>query len=296
MDVPVVLIIFNRPKTTKLVFDQIKKAEPTELFVIADGPRKEIESDRRLCEATRDIIQVDWECDVHKNYADENLGLRTRIPSGLNWVFDQVEKAIILEDDCLPNQDFFRFCEKMLYKYDGDKRVMNITGTNFLGKWKESEQDYHFSIHGGIWGWATWRESWELYDPEMELWSQPGIKERVRDVIADDEEFYYRKKVYNKTASGKIDSWDYQWSFIRLINSGLSVVPSKNTVSNIGFGENATNTNVADAERANLPRYHLSFPLQDNSYVAPDRKYDKEWYKIDKNIVERAFYKLASKL
>ncbi len=281
LSTPVVFLIFNRPETTQEAFEQIAEAEPPELYVVADGPRDEYPEDKRRCDRTRAIIdEVDWECDVHRNFADENLGLRRRIPTGLNWVFNQVTEAIILEDDCVPNHSFFKFCDAMLEEYRDDERVVNITGTNFLGEWKSDVQDYHFSTHGSVWGWATWSACWDTYDVSMELWSDPEVRERIADFISDDAQYYWRRQRYWETYKGELPTWDFQWGFARQINSGLSIVPAKNLVSNIGFGDGATNTGNSRLPQANIPRRKMSFPVDINRFVSPDRKYDKRMFEM----------------
>ncbi|MFM6245941.1 MAG: FkbM family methyltransferase, partial [Dolichospermum sp.] len=128
---PVCFIIFNRPDVTQRVFQKISEAKPPKLLVIADGPRIDKVGEEQKCAATRAIIdQVDWECQVLTNYSDINLGCRKRIYTGLDWVFSQVEEAIILEDDCLPDSSFFRFCEELLEKYRDHPRIMLVCGQN----------------------------------------------------------------------------------------------------------------------------------------------------------------------
>ena len=146
MKTPVAFIIFNRPDTTKRVFEAIRHAKPPKLLVIADGPRADRPGEAEKCAAAREIIEgVDWECEVLTNYSDVNLGCGKRVSTGIDWVFDQVEEAIILEDDCLPNPSFFKFCELMLEQYRHDQRIMSISGTNYLETWKSSIQSYYFS-------------------------------------------------------------------------------------------------------------------------------------------------------
>ena len=150
---PVAFIIFNRPDTTKRVFAEIAKARPPKLLVIADGPRADHPADVEKCAAVRAIIDgVDWDCEVLKNYSDVNLGCKRRVSSGLDWVFDTVEEAIILEDDCLPHPTFFRFCEEMLEKYRDDKRIAMISGDNLQFGRKRTGYSYYFSRYPHIWG------------------------------------------------------------------------------------------------------------------------------------------------
>jgi GT2 family glycosyltransferase len=155
---PVAFLIFNRPDTTARVFEAIRQAKPPKLLVVADGPRPDRPDDIEKCKAARAIVEgVDWDCEVLKNYSDINLGCGKRPATGITWVFEQVEEAIILEDDCMPNPTFFEFCQAMLAEYRDDKRIMMIGGTNFLGEWKSKIQSYHFSFYGGTWGWASYK-------------------------------------------------------------------------------------------------------------------------------------------
>jgi hypothetical protein len=168
MDIAVALIIFNRTDTTKKVFEVLRQVKPAKLLVIADAPRHNYPDDIEKCAATRQIIeQVDWNCQVIKNYSEKNLGNKLRISTGLNWVFEQVEQAIILEDDCLPHPSFLPFCEDLLDKYQDDQRIMTRSGNNFQFGRKRTEYSYYFSRYTLIWGWATWRRAWQHYDAEM---------------------------------------------------------------------------------------------------------------------------------
>jgi len=279
MKTSVAFLIFNRPDTTEQVFAAIRQAKPPKLLVVADGPRVERPGEAEKCEATREIIKrVDWDCELLTNYSDINLGCKQRVSSGLDWVFANVEEAIILEDDCLPHLTFFQFCEELLNKYKNDERILMISGTNMLKKWKIDRQSYHFSYYGGIWGWASWRRAWDHYDVEMKLWSEPEVRKRIRDVLCDLKQYYNREKAFDNVYSGKIDTWDYQWSFARLSQSGLSVVPSANLIANIGFSQEATHTINPFDKNANLSKHPMFFPLKEPLGVAVDREYDYNFY------------------
>jgi len=280
LSTPVALLIFNRPSLTKVVFGEISKVKPKKLLVIADGPRAGIPGEEEKCATARAIVdEVDWDCQVLRNYSDMNLGCGLRPATGITWVFEHVEKAIILEDDCVPHTTFFRFCSELLEKYRNDERVMMITGTNVLGKWKSDVQSYHFSNYGGALGWASWRRAWKFFDYDMELWKYEEVRKRIRDVLADEEQFKYRADIFDMTYRKKgVTWWDYQWGFARLLQSGLSIVPSLNLVSNIGFTKEATHTvNPLDCF-ANLPWYQMPFPLRDPPGVTPDREYDRQFF------------------
>jgi hypothetical protein len=274
---PIAFLIFNRPDTTEKVFETIRIAKPSKLLVVADGPRTDRPGEAEKCAATRAIIErVDWECDVLKNYSEINLGCGKRVSSGLDWVFNTVEEAIILEDDTLPNASFFEFSSQLLDHFRFNTRVMAIGGTNVLKTWKADEQDYHFSYQGSIWGWASWRRAWKLYDYSLKAWRQKEVQELIRKISIEPKYFNFRKNLFEKVIANEVDTWDYQWAFTRLVNQGLTVIPSNNLVSNIGFGVNATHTTNQDSHLANLPAYSIKFPLNHRQTVDFDAIYDKK--------------------
>lgn len=229
---PVVLIIFKREKYTREVFEAIRGAKPSKLFVIADGGRNPEEWE--LCNKTRAIIDnVDWPCEVCKNYSDTNMRTKARVKSGLDWVFSQVDRAIILEDDCVPDQTFFGFCQEMLKKYENDERISMITGDQPVRSWK-SDESYLFSRYFAIWGWATWRRAWKFYDDDMAGWP---THRKNRDLLKS---LYHRgaaqnmTDLFNKEFTGKINSWATRWFSGCFWSGSYSIVPSVNLVSNIG--------------------------------------------------------------
>jgi GR25 family glycosyltransferase involved in LPS biosynthesis len=269
------------------VFEQITKARPPKLYVFADGPNSERDDDEDRCRETRSVINVDWDCEVTREYADLNLGLKQRWVTGFDYLFDHEDRAIILEDDIVASETFFKFCETLLDRYQDDKRIWDINGTNYLKTWKPERQDYHFTYHGSNWGWATWRRCWEEFDPEMELWGRADIRDRIRDVLADRTLFEHSRTVYDRSYQGAIKTWDYPWGFARQLNSGMSIVPAKNLVSNVGFRSDATHTRDAESPIANLQRYDIEFPLSEPDHVAVDRDYDRASFKLRKAWWER---------
>ncbi|MGI0484474.1 glycosyltransferase family 2 protein [Pantanalinema rosaneae CENA516] len=300
MNISVALIIFKRPDLTKKVFERIRQAKPKTLFVIADAPRPERPEEVDLCTTTRAIIDsVDWTCEVVKNYAEINLGCRLRLATGISWVFDQVEDAIILEDDCLPHPSFFQFCQELLERYRDDERIMMISGTNYAGEWKSKLQSYHFSYYGGIWGWASWRRAWKYYDDSMHLWTDQHTKDLIRDLLCDKEQFEAREKLFDSVLKREIDTWDYVWSFARLSQSGLSIVPSINLVSNLGFGLDATHTTNSNSHLSRMKVNPLKFPLQHNNTLIADRDYDRYLFRSlynHKKVFRKILYKLTKLL
>lgn len=278
MKTPVAFLIFKRPEVTEKVFQAISQAKPPKLLVVADGPRHDRPGESEKCAATRAIIdRVDWDCEVLKNYSDVNLGCKQRVSSGLNWVFDTVEEAIILEDDCLPDPTFFQYCEELLNKYRDDKRIMTICGTNTLIEWQSDIQSYHFAYFSSLWGWASWKRAWQYYDIEMKLWLNPQVQNRIRDVIANHQQYLKIKQFFDSAYSDRVDTWGYRWHFTRLSQSGLSIVPSVNLVSNFGATEGAAHA-IETHPTHNLLVSPMSFPLKHPPVVAVDREADRRHY------------------
>jgi hypothetical protein len=263
METPVALLMFNRPACARRVFDAIAHARPKKLFIVADGPRPDRPDDVGKCAAARAAVEhVDWDCEVLTNFADANLGCNLRVATGLDWVFDRAERAIILEDDCLPDPSFFPFCEELLERYADDERVMMIGGTNFLGEWKSPRQSYYFSYFGGTWGWASWRRAWRLNDPEMELWPTVLETRALEYMFPNPRHEAYWKSIFQNLYEEPVrGTWDYQWLLACWMNSGYRLLPEVNLISNIGFSEDATHT-FGDSPFANMPVTPIEFPLK----------------------------------
>jgi hypothetical protein len=272
---PVVLIIFKRPDTTEKVFEAIRLAQPQRLFVIADGPRPDKAAEAEKCAETRAILdRVDWPCEVFKDYSEENLGCQKRVSSGLNWVFHQVEEAIILEDDCVPHPTFFQYCETLLDDYRHDTRIMSISGiTNQFQQ--RSEHSYYYSLYNSCWGWATWKRAWKYFDFDMKLWPIARGQGWLHDLLIDEPTVKFWTDTYQSVYEGKFNTWAYRWKFACWMQSGLSIIPNVNLISNIGFGDQATNTRVKQSNRANQPVEAIAFPLKHPPLVIRDRQAER---------------------
>ena len=275
IETPVAFIIFNRPQTTEAVFAEIARIRPQQLLVIADGPRAGHPDDAEKCSATRSIInRADWGCEVVTHYAETNLGCKRRVSTGLDWVFNQVEEAIVLEDDCLPHPTFFRFCEELLERYRDDRRVMHISGDNFQLGHRRLSASYYFSRYSHGWGWATWRRAWKFYDAEMNLWPDFRDDHRLKDVLGDPGAIASWTRFFQSAYEGKISTWDIQWLFACWAQNGLSILPNTNLVSNIGQGTDATHT-AGKNWFTSLPPASLDLPIQHPRFVVPDTVADR---------------------
>ena len=289
----VLLVIFNRPETTRQVFQSIRAARPTRLYIAADGPRKDKPGEREKCEECKSIVsEVDWECDVKTLFREENLNCGRGPSSAFSWFFENEEEGIILEDDCLPSQSFFWFCQELLERYRHDNRIMHIGGNNFLNGWqKDSDYSYYFSQSGHIWGWATWRRAWLKFDYDITLYQKLKKKNYFTNFFLNQLEKIYRLRKFDKTISGgHVDWWDYQWDFARYVHSGLAIVPENNLVRNIGFGDGATHTQNGDDKSAAMDVRDIEFPLQHPPFMIRDFTSDKRYFRGF--IKEVAFSKL----
>ena len=254
---PVAYIIFNRPRHTRETFEVIRSQRPARLFIIADGPRSAHPDDVVRCREVRKIVEkIDWPCEVYRNYADKNLGLKLRVSSGLNWVFEQVERAIVLEDDCLPHPDFFLFCDELLDFYAGDERVWVITGNNFQNGRKRGGESYYFSKYNHCWGWATWRRAWNHYSGDLPFWEEWKYSSNWRRKTSYRLDRKYWTNIFDKMSRGEINTWDYPWTASVWYHGGLTATPNVNLVTNIGFGPEATHTRKHE-DQDGLPRYPL---------------------------------------
>lgn len=274
---PVLFLVFNRPEPTARVFEAIRRARPPRLYIGADGPRTDRDGEsERVAEVRRLVTAVDWPCEVKTLFRDHNLGCRDAVSGAITWFFENEEQGIILEDDCLPSQSFFWFCDKMLEHYKDDMRIWQIAGFNALpSSFAPFEASYYFTAYGSIWGWATWRNRWEHFDANLSQAEAAGIIDFVLAALGSDEYPQRRRRQMDRIVRGQVSIWDYQWFFARLANSGLSVVPAVNLVSNIGFGDDATHTSLA--RTAPQPRAgEVAFPLIYPPYVVRDRRRDVE--------------------
>ena len=276
MDTAVALIIFNRPEVTARVVSEIARARPGRLFVIADGPRDGRPGEAEKCAATREIIdRVDLSCEVLKNYSDVNLGVGVRPATGIRWVFEHVDRALIFEDDCVPNQTFFRYAEELLEKYHDDERVMHISGDNW--NFGEGPFSYFFSCYCYSCGWATWRRAFQHYDPEVKLWKTLRNTSWLMDILGDERavEFWAGKFEAVFTNGIEQNGWDWPWLFACWAHRGLSILPARNLISNIGFSADATHTTRADDERAFVPTVDMAFPLRHPPCMVRDTEADR---------------------
>ncbi len=253
---PIALCTFNRPDCLARVLAVLREVQPTTLLIFGDEPRPGHRTDAGRVKACRRLVLgIDWDCDVKTLYAEKNLGCRIRVSSGISWAFNHTERLIILEEDCVPHPDFFPYCEELLERYEHDKRVMAVSGNTFEES-PPTEFSYYFSKYPHCWGWATWKRAWGLMDLNLSRWEQlrdTAWLERIADVP---EEVEMCREVFDKVRAGEIDSWAFPWKFSCWVHGGLTALPGRNLVSNIGFGPEATHTKIA-SPLANMPTFPM---------------------------------------
>ncbi len=266
--VPVLFLIFNRPDATQKVFDAIRKIKPRRLYIAADGPRFGKQKDLDRCEETRRITEkIDWPCDVKRLYREKNLGCGKAVSSAINWFFQNVESGIILEDDCLPDKSFFSFSGRMLEKYKNDSEIMQISGDNFLEYKNQDRNSFMLSNYPHIWGWATWRRAWKKYDFDMKDWRQRNLLQKVKFAKGGLWNKIYWTAMFDAIISGAIDTWDFQWVNALMRNSGFSVVPGVNLVSNVGFRKDSSHTKSTNYKLSNARTFSINKNLKSSNKI-----------------------------
>jgi hypothetical protein len=254
LDTAVLFLIFNRPETTARVFEAIRSAKPPRLYVAADGARDGYEGEEDRVVSARSIATaVDWPCELKTLFREKNLGCKRAIGEAISWFFDHEEQGIILEDDCLPHLDFFRFTEALLYEYEDDARVFVVTGNNFQNGCTRGDGSYYFSKFNHCWGWASWRRAWKCYQADLSFWPEWSKSVDWMEKTPDVVERRYWRKIFDRVHAGEIDTWDYSWIASVWFNGGLTATPNVNLVSNIGFGRDSTHTTWAESPLAAIP-------------------------------------------
>jgi hypothetical protein len=257
LNTPILLIVFNRPDTTIEVFNSIRQIKPQKLFIAADGPRANNEKDATMCPKIKEIVgQVDWNCEVCTYFREENVGCAKNVSEAISWFFSKVEYGIILEDDTVPSQSFYGFCEQMLLKYQHEDTIKLISGTNFLFKENYySKENYYFSNLPSIWGWATWRRAWGEFTFDIGEVDYNLIESRFKNKA-------YSKHLFNLIQMSllkDINSWAVFWLYNFIKNNGIAISPSKNLVTNIGIEGTHYNlkANKDNYGVLNMPAYDL---------------------------------------
>jgi hypothetical protein len=306
LEKPLLFMVFNRPEKTKLVFAEIKKVRPKKLYISCDGPRDNFPQDEEKVKQVKELVSdqhLSWPCQIKRLYHETNLGVSMAGYKAFQWVFSQEEEMIELEDDCIPAQSFFLYCQELLDKYRDNDRICFITANNNSGV-KSGDGTYFFSRYGGSWGWATWKRVWDELDYLMSDWPQIRSKKSFRKNFRNKEEYDFWKLQfqldYEKLNSGKSKSYDIQTLYHIFLKDKFNIYPNYNLVTNIGWDDAASNTFQADSKFAGTPRVELSqiihpeviancFEVDEQIFkyhfnFVPQKKYVFERYMIKKEI------------
>ena len=292
---PILFLIFNRPETTAKVFERIRAQKPKYLFIAADGGRKNRPHEKGLVEETRKIVtKIDWECEVKTLFRTENLGCGKAVSEAINWFFNHVEMGIILEDDCLPSDSFFIFCELMLNKYKDDEQIISINGNNY--GYSNHLNSYTFTKFMNVWGWASWRRAASQIDYDMTKWSKiknkrTFLKKKLGVNFFNNQDLWIDNwlNYFDQSAEKELDGWDFQWIFNQFYKNKLSIIPDLNLITNIGFSGDATHTTFLGHPASCIQRFELEFPL-----IEPKRKKNNKNY--EENYIKTIHYLMPKRL
>jgi hypothetical protein len=274
--VPVLVLAFNRPDTTRRVLESLEAVRPAVLYFAVDGPREGRAGEReRVLEVQRLVDKVGWPCEIRTCFRPRNLGCRIAVSEAISWFFDQVETGVILEDDCVAHPSFFPYAAELLQRYRDDERVCMISGDNFQFGRTRTPYSYYFSRYTHIWGWATWRRAWRHYDGAMSRWPQLREQGWLEDLLGDRTAADYWSRIFDTTYQGGNDSWAYRWTYSAWVQNALTILPCVNLISNIGFGETATHTRRGRNRLAGLPLQEISFPLVHPRSIARHAEADR---------------------
>lgn len=279
--VPVLFLNFNRPRHTQGVLERLRILQPDRLYVHCDGPRNHHPSDAQHVAEVRAILatQIDWPCEVKTLFRTVNLGLREGVSDAINWFFQQETEGIILEDDCVPDLSFFRFCREMLEQYRHDEQIMHIGGSNLAQKLTmHLPESYVFSKFSFVWGWATWRRAWQTMSislDELDVFAGSKVfKQFVSNSLARS----YMLDKFQDTRQRKNNSWAYAWFYSILKNNGLCIVPKINLVQNVGVGERTSTNTTGSNKSAMLEAGQLDWPLIHPVRRIPDRYLEQHFF------------------
>lgn len=275
MKSPILFLIFNRPDTTIRVFEEIRKAQPPRLYVAADGPRANRSGEKELCEKTRSIAtRVDWNCEVKTLFRDKNLGCGKAVSQAITWFFDNEPEGIILEDDIIPHPDFFPYCDELLEMYRDNEEIGIIAGACHIYEELNRISSYGFLSVPHIWGWATWKRSWDEYKYNISDIPIADLVHNLKGFGYNSKEVNYWKWIYHIMKNNRIDTWDYQWAITLMSKGKLNIYPYRGLTRNIGFSTDATHPVNVSKKEMEMKTYPI-FPICHPSIISIDKESDR---------------------
>lgn len=295
MNIPVLIIIFNRPETTSRLLKQLELAKPPRLYIAADGPRENKTGEKELCEETRRMATtIDWPCEVKTLFREKNIGVDPGVESAVDWFFTNEESGIILEDDCIPHPDFLKFSSVLLEKYRNDEKIMMISGNNFQDGVMRGNGSYYFSRYSNTWGWATWKRAWQKYDKDMQGLPSFISENKIENILKEKQQKKYWLSFFKKLYNKKYGFWDAKWLFAIWNNSGICITPNLNLNTNIGFGKDATHTQGESIKFSvkSHPLEEIKHPDSNEIDTEADNYLFNKIYKV--SLFKKIIYKLKS--
>ena len=274
---PVLFIIFKRQDTTQRVFERIREARPPKLYIAADGPRPDKEGEAEQCAATRKVVEdVDWPCEVYHLYREKNLGCGAGVSGANTWFFEHEEEGIILEDDILPHLDFFRYCDEMLEKYRDNSKIKCVCGSNAFYDEVNYPYSYYFSHYMMVWGWATWKRTWNEYDKSLNSIHRNTFAKKVNALPVKKGSKMKALEIYDiMTSDNPIDTWDYQLTFSIWYHDGLTIIPINNLCKNIGFGHPDAVHTLSESDKIEQHVIKSCYPLHHPHKIKESKDLDK---------------------
>lgn len=277
--VPILLIIFCRKSVALQSLERIRKIQPAKLYIAGDGARSHVEDEQEAVEETRKAVldAIDWPCDVHTLFQEQNLGCSKGVYTAINWLFENEEQGIILEDDCMMQESFFPFVEELLERYKNDERIGMIDGANYI-KEVSIPDSYGFSRYKATNGWATWRRAWKNMDLNMDWRQTPYADSIIANMGYRSRDIKYWQYRINVVDHNDVSAWDWQWYFTLAAHNQLGIYPCCSLQSNIGFGEGATHTSNGKTPDYYFTDKEIEFPLRHPKYVVPYTPFEKGFY------------------
>ena len=299
MNTPILITAWRRVEKLEELLLTLKKNKPRKIYISCDGPRENFPNDKKLIKKVKKTIDqiINWDCEIYKQYNNKNLGCRGAMKKAIDWFFNNETEGIILEDDCIPNEEFLIYCSTLLKKYRKNHKIWNISGVNFQKGISRGDGSYYLSKYFHCWGWATWRDRWLNFDNFINSWAKAKENLLLESIFRDPLEIKYWSKIFdNFYLYGTPDTWDIEWAYTCFINEGYTVIPNVNLVRNIGFDKEATHTKFTIDNHSNdemiLPISHPTFLITNNS---ADRftfynHYQMSFKRRIKFIFKRPFY------
>ncbi len=281
MHTPVLLLAFNRPEQTSVVLDRMRMVQPRVVYVHIDGPRTDRAGESALVQSVQQVIEsgIDWPCTVHRLYRPHNAGLRAGVYEALNWFFEVEPAGIVLEDDCVPDPSFFRFCSELLEKYAQDDQIMHIGGSNLIQEITQTrDNSYLFTSFSFVWGWASWRRAWQKMKIDLDGLVEYQASGAIRDFISDPMAQVYMLDKFRSTQAKKNNSWAYAWFYSILKNKGLCIVSAVNLIENTGIGQAGATHTQAKNEKAQVKAAEIRFPLKHPDKKNTDALLEKQFF------------------